>query len=116
MKKSEMVREILNQVDTTHCYIVKVYGTFSGVGYDLDIHLSFKGGQKIEISAHAGSKSWDCTGHLRPQQVDFEVYSGSYDIYRSKVINYWENGYGFEGYLERLKKHELEQWMEMLFN
>jgi hypothetical protein len=113
MKKSQMIELITKEVEKIDCYIVKIYGVSWGVGYDLDIDITFKGGRKFPMQSHALSQSWALIGHLRPNNPYYK-YTGSNDVYRNKVTHYWQIGNGFAEYLGRLKKTELEVWLKVM--
>jgi len=109
MIKREMVLEILEQVEEVKCYIVRTYGVSRGVGYDLNVGVEFSGVKYLDIQAHAVSSrsSWDMPEHLRPNNPIYK-YTGDCDYYKEDVMDYWDNGRGFAGYLQRLQKPELE--------
>lgn len=112
MKKQEIGEIILGEVIKIDANIVKVYGVGCGVGYDLDIVITFKSGYQKEIDAHAGPKSWGVPGHLRDRQYSFYNYTGKNDCYRERVIHYWCYDVGFETYLSYLTKNELESLLK----
>ncbi len=108
MKKSEMIEAILSvKPECTNAYIVRVYGVTCGVGYDIDAIIEFKGGFVLPIKAHSSRQGWAYPEHLRPNNPYYR-YTGKNDVYQEKVINYWMNGSGFESYLNRLNKDNLE--------
>ena len=108
MKKSEMINEILSvNPKCVNTYITRVYGVSCGVGYDIEATIEFKGGFVLPIKAHASRQGWAYPNHLRPNNPYYK-YTGKNDVYQEKVINYWMNGAGFEGYLNEFKKKTLE--------
>lgn len=110
MKKLDMCNDIINNIKEVECNIVKVYGVACGVGYDLDIFVTFKNNQKRYIKSHALRQSWACIGHLKTNQYEFYKYTGSNDVYRQQVINFWEKNYKYamQEYFMRYKKYVLE--------
>lgn len=109
MKKQEIIQEIVEQVSVTSTRIVRVYGVSNGIGYDLDFKATFKNGFAKEFEAHCYRSSWDCIGHLKPNQRVFNAYKGSDNEplrYERDVMNYWQ-GKGFRHFLERHSKDEL---------
>ena len=106
MKKDEIIQKILDNVNNVECFIVRTYGVSHGVGYDLNVRVTYKSEKELIVEAHALSKSWACLGHLRPHNPVYK-YTGSNDIYKEQVMNYWDSGKGFKEYLARLLKTEL---------
>lgn len=108
MRKSEMIDSILSLVNKVeNCEIRRVYGVSCGVGYDLDITISFNTGEVKMIEAHANNHGWYYPSHLRPNNPPYK-YTGSCDRYQSRVISAWVNGLSFEYYLNKLNKNELQ--------
>ena len=114
MEKEELVKKLINEVEKVDCAIIRVYGVVCGVGYDLNIVITFKNGYQKTIEAHAGPKSWCSPGHLRDRQYSFYNYTGKNDCYRQKVIDYWTSKNGFISYLHYFKKPELEKMIEKI--
>jgi len=107
MKKSEIIERIIKEVESVSCYIVRVYGVSCGVGYDMNATIRFKNGYLMMPAVHALHQSWACLGHLRPNNPHYQ-YTGSCDVYQSRVIEYWEKRNGFKELLTRLDKERLE--------
>lgn len=109
MLKSEMIQEFINEVKEVKCQIVKVYGVSHGVGYDMNIKVLFKNGDSTILEAHALRQSWACLNHLRSNQDEFKLYTGSNDIYRDEVVNYWEkkSASALSQYFNRFRKGDL---------
>jgi len=106
MKKSEVIEKIIENVKEISCYIVRIYGVSCGVGYDMNVELTFKNGLTEHQDVHAIRQSWACFGHLRPNNPRYQ-YTGNCDYYQEKVIKYWENGNGFKELITRMNKEEL---------
>jgi hypothetical protein len=112
MKKEESVKKLVDEVEKVDCSIIRVYGVTCGVGYDLDVLITFKNGYRKWIDAHASPRSWCGPGHLRDSQYSFYNYTGKNDRYRERVTNYWTSKNGFIGYLCYFKKPELKEMIE----
>lgn len=108
MRKQDMIDSILSvNPKCEYAYITRVYGVACGVGYDINTTIEFNGGFILDIEAHANNHGWCYPNHLRPNNPYYK-YTGKNDVYQEKVIRYWQNGLGFESYLNTLKKKELE--------
>ncbi len=106
MKKSELVERICSKVKKVDCFIERVYGVSHGVGYDLNVDVEYINDKKERIQAHAVHSCWAGLGHLRPNNPDYK-YTGSCDVYKKDVCDYWDSENGLEEYLMRLSKSEL---------
>lgn len=107
MLKKDLVKGLVKAVTKVDATIVRVYGVSHGVGYDLNVVVNFEKGITKSFEAHAGPKSWTMPGHLRPNNSFYE-YTGSNDVYRERVIEYWEHGDGLEEYYGHFLKKELK--------
>jgi hypothetical protein len=107
MRKNEMVDVIIENVESVNASILKVYGVSCGVGYDLFVTVKTKKTQILGFNAHAVRQSWACVGYLRPNNPYYR-YTGSNDVYQSRVIEYWRNGGGFREFLGRMSKDALQ--------
>ena len=116
MKKAEIIETILEKVETVKTDIIRVYGVPMGVGYDLDVYITFKDGQRKYLEAHATNKGWAVGGHLRPNQFIFNEYKGSNAPmrYAEDVTRYWNEKHGLKEYLSRFKKVDLVEYLEGL--
>ena len=114
MKKSELRKEIIEQIENVEsCEIIKVYANGMGVGYDLYIELTLKNGKTQILEAKAHKYSWADVGHNAKNQNQFMKYTGSCDVYRNEVCEYWthKSQSAFNEYFGRFKKDELIEFL-----
>ena len=112
--KKDLVNAIVEKVESVDCDIVRIYGVTMGVGYDLDITIKLKGtSMELYIPAHASPKSWASYGHLRPNNPYYK-YTGRNDVYRARVIDYWEKKHGLENLLNRFNMTDLRYILDYL--
>lgn len=107
MIKNEMIDVIIENVESVNASIVRVYGVSCGVGYDLFVTVQTKKCMILDFDAHAVRQSWAGVGYLRPNNPYYK-YTGSNDVYQSRVIEYWRNGGGFREFLGRMNKDALQ--------
>lgn len=117
MLKKEIISTIMTHLEVVDVWLVRVYGVPMGIGYDMVAEVKAKEtGEILHFDFHAGPQSWDCIGHLRPNQLGFDAYKGGNPplLYLDRVKRWWSEKAGFRFYLERFKKKELEEMLQDL--
>lgn len=106
MTKEKIIESITSRVKVEGLNVVRVYGVFMGVGYDMVLFLD--NGEAIDL--HAGPRSWEMPGHLESTSYGSNTYKGR-DTYPGRYIEriqkYFKEGEGFKNYLRRFKKEDL---------
>lgn len=114
MTKENIIQSIkATGLTVTGVHFVRIYGTGSGVGYDMTLTLSDGG----IIRAHASSRSWDTPRHQRPSQTIYNAYRGrdkNPGRYMERIENYFMNGDGLWNYFRHYKKTDLNYFWNLI--